>query len=63
MRRLTCIDWLRNVSNVARVFIHASVPYMASAAPMWPLNEEGSCLIDFGVFETHLFVMEMFDVI
>ena len=30
---------------------------------MWPLNEEGSCLIDFGVFETHLFVMEMFDVI
>jgi len=63
MRRLTCIDWLRNVSNVARVFIHVSVPYMASAAQMWPLNEEGSCLFDFGVFETHLFLREMFDVI
>ena len=63
MRRLTYIDWLRNVSNITRVMIHASVPYMASAAPMWPMNEEGSYLFDFGVFESHLFVMEMFYVI
>ena len=63
MRRLAYIDWLRNVSNLARACIHASVPYMASAAQMWPLNEEGPYLFDFGVFETHLFVMEVFDVI
>ena len=63
MRRFTYIDWLRNVSNITRVMIHASVPYMASAAPMWPMNEEGSYLFDFGVFEAHLFVMEMFYVI
>lgn len=30
MRRFTYIDWLRNVSNITRVMIHASVPYMAS---------------------------------
>ena len=63
MRRFTYIDWLRNVSNITRVMIHASVPYMASAAPMWPMNEKGSYLFDFGVFEAHLFVMEMFYVI
>ena len=63
MSRLVYIDCLRNVSNMARVLIHASVPYMVSAAPMWPLNEEGSYLFDFAVFETHLFVMEMFYVI
>lgn len=63
MRRLIYIDWLRNVSNITRVMIHASVPYMVSAAPMWPINEKGSYLFDFGVFEAHLFVMEMFYVI
>ena len=27
MRRFTYIDWLRNVSNITCVMIHASVPY------------------------------------
>ena len=51
------------MSNIVRVLIHASVPYMASVAPMWPINEDGSYFFDFGVFEAHLFVMEMFYVI
>ena len=36
---------------------------MVTAAAMWPLNEEGSWFFDFGIFEIHLFVMELFFVI
>ena len=60
MERIVYIDYLRNFANLVRCFIHASVPYMITDAPMWPVNEKGSWFFDFTIFELHLFVMELF---
>jgi len=60
MSRIVYIDYLRNFANITRCFIHAAVPYMVTAAPMWPVNDQGSWFFDFAIFESHLFVMELF---
>jgi len=60
MSRVIYIDYLRNFANITRCFIHASVPYMVTAAPMWPVDDKGSWFFDFAIFESHLFVMELF---
>jgi len=60
MERIVYIDYLRNFANLVRCFIHASVPYMMTYAPMWPVNDKGSWFFDFTIFELHLFVMELF---
>lgn len=33
---------------------------MVTAAPMWPVDDQGSWFFDFAIFEGHLFVMELF---
>tara|TARA_B110001452_G_scaffold37271_3_gene28533 strand:+ start:2964 stop:4082 length:1119 start_codon:yes stop_codon:yes gene_type:complete len=63
MKRIIYIDYLRNLANITRCCIHASVPYMVTLAPMWPVNDKGSWFFDFAIFEGHLFVMELFFVI
>ena len=63
MDRIVYIDYLRNLANIVRCFIHASVPYMVTFAPMWPIDDDGSWFFDFAIFESHLFVMELFFVI
>ena len=60
MERIVYIDYLRNFANLVRCLIHASVPYMMTYAPMWPVNDKGSWFFDFTIFELHLFVMELF---
>jgi len=60
MSRIVYIDYLRNFANITRCFIHAAVPYMVTAAPMWPVDDQGSWFFDFAIFESHLFVMELF---
>jgi len=60
MERIVYIDYLRNFANLVRCLIHASVPYMMTYAPMWPVNDNGSWFFDFTIFELHLFVMELF---
>lgn len=60
MNRIIYIDYLRNFANITRCFIHAAVPYMVTAAPMWPVDDKGSWFFDFAIFEGHLFVMELF---
>lgn len=40
--------------------VHASIPYMVSETPIWPVNDRGSWFFDVLVFESHLFVMELF---
>jgi glucan biosynthesis protein C len=60
MKRITSIDALRNFANITRCFIHASIPYMVTQAPIWPVDDKGSWFFDFVVFENHLFVMELF---
>ncbi len=63
MDRIVYIDYLRNLANIVRCFIHASVPYMITFAPMWPIDDDGTWFFDFAIFESHLFVMELFFVI
>ena len=63
MNRILYIDYLRNFANISRCFIHASVPYMVTVAPIWPVDDNGSWFFDFMTFEVHLFVMELFYVI
>lgn len=63
MERIVYIDYLRNFANLTRCFLHASVPYMVTVAPVWPVDDAGSWFFDFTVFEIHLFVMELFFVI
>ena len=60
MNRIIYIDYLRNFANITRCCIHASVPYMVTLAPMWPVDDKGSWFFDFAIFEGHLFVMELF---
>jgi len=60
MSRLLYIDYLRNFANITRCLIHAAVPYMITLSPMWPLKDNGSWFFDFAIFETHLYVMELF---
>ena len=60
MSRIVYIDYLRNFANITRCFIHAAVPYMVTAAPMWPVDDQGSWFFDFAIFEGHLYVMELF---
>ena len=63
MSRNLSLDYLRNFANLSRCLLHASIPYMVTYAPVWPVNENGSWFFDFAVFEIHLFVMELFFVI
>mgnify|MGYP006077760757 CR=1 FL=1 len=63
MNRILYIDYLRNFANITRCFIHASVPYMVTVAPIWPVDDGGGWFFDFMTFEVHLFVMELFFVI
>jgi hypothetical protein len=60
MNRIVYIDYLRNIANISRCFIHASIPYMLTKSPIWPVNDKGLWFFDFAVFEIHLFVMELF---
>ena len=60
MNRLLYIDYLRNFANITRCLIHAAVPYMMTASPIWPLKDNGSWFFDFAIFESHLYVMELF---
>ena len=60
MNRIIYIDYLRNFANIIRCFIHASVPYMITAAPMWPVDDKSSWFFDITIFVNHLFVMELF---
>ena len=60
MNRIIYIDYLRNFANITRCCIHASVPYMVTFAPIWPVDDKGSWFFDFAIFEGHLFVMELF---
>ena len=60
MSRIVYIDYLRNFANITRCLLHASVPYMVTAAPIWPVDDKGIWFLDFAVFESHLFVMELF---
>ena len=60
MNRIVYIDFLRNIANISRCFIHASIPYMLTKSPIWPVNDSGLWFFDFAVFEIHLFVMELF---
>ena len=63
MNRVLYIDYLRNFANITRCFIHASVPYMVTVAPIWPVDDGGGWFFDFITFELHLYVMELFFVI
>ena len=63
MNRVLYIDYLRNFANITRCFIHASVPYMVTVAPIWPVDDGGGWFFDFMTFELHLYVMELFFVI
>lgn len=60
MSRIVSLDFLRNFANISRCIIHASVPYMVSETPIWPVDNEGLLFFDILVFESHLFVMELF---
>lgn len=60
MSRIVYIDYLRNFANITRCLIHASVPYMVTIAPIWPVDDNGIWFFDFTVFVSHLFVMELF---
>lgn len=60
MKRVVYIDYLRNIANISRCLIHASIPYMVTKSPIWPINDKGLWFFDFAVFEIHLFVMELF---
>jgi len=60
MSRIVYIDYLRNFANIIRCLTHASVPYMVTSAPMWPVDDKGFWFFDFAIFEGHLFVMELF---
>ena len=60
MNRIIYIDYLRNFANIIRCFIHASVPYMITDAPMWPVDDKSSWFFDITIFVNHLFVMELF---
>lgn len=46
MSRIVYIDYLRNFTNITRCLVHASVPYMVTIAPIWPVDENGQ-LVDF----------------
>lgn len=60
MPRIEFIDHLRNFAGFLRLFIHSAVPYMVTVSPIWPVDDRGILLIDFFVFEGHLFVMELY---
>jgi glucans biosynthesis protein C len=60
MTRFLFIDYIKVFGNFIRCMIHAAVPYMVTYSAMWPFDEKGSYLFDFTIFESHLFLMELF---
>lgn len=60
MNRYIYIDNIKVFGNILRCMIHASVPYMVTYSAMWPFDDAGSYVFDFAIFESHLFLMELF---